>query len=168
MKKQGQSFVKIEAGYSMAEIEETIRNDYENRHTYCEYFNTVDGKAAYNDGDIFSIQFKSAWFLGGVSNYNTYGATFDVETGKKLNLMDVVSDDFSDFSDLQRVIYYRLESQYGSEVAQAFDEKYSTEKALKKVNFYVNEKGKVIVCFQTYELSYGAAGCLTVTLPSRF
>lgn len=163
LKKEGESHVKM-SGYTMKDIEEFIAHDYENYQTKCEYYNTVDGKAAFNSDDIFSIRYSFAWFAGGVGNGDIYGDTFDLKTGKKLNIMQVVDSKYSDYTSLRNAIYKKLKKKYEQEAAEAFLTNYDTEKKLKNADFYVTARGKVVVCFRTYDISYGAAGCLTVTL----
>ena len=167
LEKEGKTFVNS-MDYSMGEIEEFITRDYKNYHTKCEYFNTVDGSVGFNRDNIFSIQYASAWFVGGVSNYNSFGDTFNLKTGKKLNITQVVSETYTNPAILRNQIHDKLYEKYDASVSDGFYEKYGTDKALKQVHFFINKKGNVIVCFPTYDLSYGAAGCLTVTLPSRF
>ena len=39
---------------------------------------------------------------------------------------------------------------------------------MKKADFFISKKGKVVVCFRTYTIADGATGSLNVTLPSRY
>ena len=41
------------------------------------------------------------------------------------------------------------------------------DKALRNADFLIDKKGRVEVCFRTYDISYGAAGTLFVILPSN-
>ena len=164
LEKEGKAFIKM-SGYTKDDIAQFIEHDYENYHNRCEYFNTADGKAAFNDGRLFSICYQTAWYAGGVSNYDIFGVTFNVKTGKRLNLFQVLPEEDANYSELRATIHEKLLKKYDSEVAGAFYQNYDSKKKLQKADFYINTKGKVVVCFRTYDLSYGAAGCLTVTLP---
>ena len=165
LEKEGEKHIST-GGYTIDEIKEFIIRDNSGYNTFCKYFNTADGKVSYNKNGIFSIQYNTAWFVGGVSNYDTFGDTFDLETGKKLNLFSVVSDEYSDYSSLKEEIHSRLLKKYDSEIAGTFYENYNSKKKLSNADYYITKAGKVMVCFRTYDISYGASGCLTVSLPS--
>ena len=137
------------------------------------FYNTERCAVTYNKKGIVSVKYRSDWFMGGVHNGDYYGATYKTKTGKKLKLKDVVTKKYNPLKDngyynLKFNIYNKLYDKYGEEVAETFNSNYDSGKKLNKLPFYINKKGKVIVCFQTYDISYGAAGCLTVAVPSRY
>ena len=167
LKKEGTRFVSMKGSYSMEEIAAFVARDSENYHTVCDYYNTTDGKVSYNKNGIFSIAYGFGWYVGGVSNHDFYGDTFDLDTGKKLGLVEVVADRYSEESELREAIYNKLKAKYDGEVADSFKEKYRTDKALRNADFLIDKKGRVEVCFRTYDISYGAAGTLFVILPSN-
>ena len=131
------------------------------------YYHTVDTKAGYNKKRVFSVRYHFEWYMGGVVNIDEYGDTFSLKTGKKLKITSVVARKYARPAKLRSVIYKKLAKKYGYEVANEFRRTYKSNKKLKKADFYVNKKGRVIVCFRTYDIAYGLMGCLTVSLPSR-
>ena len=165
LKKEAGKFVNSREAnglYSSAEAGSAIETQHIN--FYC----TQSGKVTYNKNNLISIRYANEWYAGGVSNFNWYGDTFNIRTGKRMKITQVVSKKYGKTSKLKNAIYNRLANQYGSGVADNFRETYNTSKKIKNAHFYMNKKGKVVVCFETYEINDGIAGCLTVTLPSRY
>ena len=167
LKKEGKKHVKVR-GYSIEEIQSFIEHDYENYQTKCDYYNIAKGKAAFNDQDVFSIRFTTEWFAGGVANGDVYGETFDTTTGKRLNLTQVIDSRYTGYSALSNALYKKLKKKYDQETADNFLNNYDSAAKLKKADFYLTTTGNLVVCFPTYDISYGAAGCLTVNMPSKF
>ena len=166
LKKEGKAHVKM-GGHSVSDFEEDINNHYANYGEKFDWINTATGKVAFNNGKIFSVRFYVE-FSTGIGHEDGYGKTFNVKTGKPLKLTQAVSKKYSKYSKLRKTIYNKLLKKYGEEIAENFKDNYASKKKLKNANFYISKKGKVIVCFRTYDISDGAAGCLTVSLPSKY
>ena len=141
----------------------------ENREIiYGPYYNTVNGKVRFNKKGILSIRYTTQWYGGGVGAHDKYGDTFSLKTGKKLKITKVVKKKYSKTSKLRKVIYNKLKKKYNKETADIFKQKYKKAKKLRNIDFYINDKGKVIVCFPKYDIGYGYVGFMSVSLPSRY
>ena len=162
------------SGYTEAELKEFIVADYKNNGSKANYFNAANTKVMLNNGKTVSIMVTTEWYAGGVANGDFFGLTFNVNTGKKLKVADVLPAKYNPGTAkgskaLRNAIYKKLAKKYKDdpETAQNFLNNYKTKKVLKKMDFYVTKKGKVVVCFRTYDIGYGAMGCLSVTLPGK-
>ena len=116
--------------------------------TYDETYNDyVTQKVSYLSDDIVSIVTTSNWYAGGVSNVNTYGYTFDLKTGKEITKLTSVTKTTS-LSKIKSTLTKKIE-------AQQYDASDLKDMKATDFHFYINSKGKVIVCFGPYELGYG-------------
>lgn len=116
--------------------------------TYDETYNDyVTQKVSYLSDDIISIVTTYNWYAGGVSNVNTYGYTFDLKTGKEITKLTSVTKTAS-LSKIKSTLTKKIE-------AQQYDPSDLKDMKATDFHFYINAKGKVIVCFGPYELGYG-------------
>lgn len=116
--------------------------------TYNETYNDyVTQKVSYLSDDIISIVTTYNWYAGGVSNVDTYGYTFDLKTGKEITKLTSVTKTAS-LSKIKSTLTKKIETQQYS--ANDLKDMKATD-----FHFYINSKGKVIVCFGPYELGYG-------------
>ena len=116
--------------------------------TYNETYNDyVTQKVSYLSDDIISIVTTYNWYAGGVSNVGTYGYTFDLKTGKEITKLTSVTKTAS-LSKIKSTLTKKIEAQQYS--ATDLKDMKATD-----FHFYINSKGKVIVCFGPYELGYG-------------
>ena len=117
-------------------------------HTYNETYNDyVTQKVSYLSDDIISIVTTYNWYAGGVSNVDTYGYTFDLKTGKEITKLTSVTKTAS-LSKIKSTLTKKIE-------AQQYDPSDLKDMKATDFHFYINSKGKVIVCFGPYELGYG-------------
>lgn len=88
----------LKAGYTASQKEKDnlwdyvktdSKDDAANRKIVYELTSTC--KVRYNQKGYISFSYDHYWFAGGVSNIWTDGMTFDLKTGKKLGISDVVS-----------------------------------------------------------------------------
>ena len=116
--------------------------------TYNETYNDyVTQKVSYLSDDIISIVTTYNWYAGGVSNVGTYGYTFDLKTGKEITKLTSVTK-IASLSKIKSTLTKKIEAQQYS--ANDLKDMKATD-----FHFYINSKGKVIVCFGPYELGYG-------------
>lgn len=114
----------------------------------------------FSSGDLLSVLYASSWYMGGVFNLNYSGTVIDLETGKELNIPDLLDEAESSIFDGIRsaVISYATEQGYEmSGVYLGLDQYGSPE----DFDFYV-EDGKIILLFDTYELAAGYVGPIKV------
>ena len=164
LRKKARNFVKAidmdDAVYSL--------DQYAQSYGKSDFYHTAKGKVTYNKKGVISIRVTDSWYMGGVTDYGNTGYTFKLKSGKKLKVMDVIASKYAKAGVLRSKIAKKLTSKYGSEIADGFKTRYSTAKALKNVNFYLNGKGKVVICFRKYDIAAGYLGTQSVTMPSRF
>ena len=88
----------LKAGYTESQkdkeklwnyVKDNSKDDAMNRDVVYELTSTC--KVRYNQKGYISFSYDHYWFAGGVSNIWTDGMTFDLKTGKKLSVSDVVS-----------------------------------------------------------------------------
>lgn len=128
---------------------------------YGDLFYDASATVTHNGNGILSIRIGTDWFMGGVFNADYYGMTFDLNTGEKLNVLQVIGGDAEEVEEeLNIIICEYVTEAYGPGLFDAPErilEDYSTE----EYNFYV-EEGQVIVTFDTYTFAPGAAGATVV------
>ncbi len=167
-KKYANSFVKEGEPYSAE-----LSYYYENYGNAPEFFNTANCKVTYNNGKIVSVKYKTKWYMGGIFNSSFYGVNYNLKTGKKLKIKSVLQKKYNPetkkgFKKLQLDIGVKLYEKYDETVAHNFFETYNTRKKLSNLKYYLNKNGDVVVCFITNDISSSAAGCLSVTMKSKY
>ena len=124
-------------------------------------FHDAGAEVTHNGDGIFSIRMSTDWFMGGVFNADYYGMTFDLSSGEKLNVLQVMGGDpETSAQKLNEIICDYVTEEYGEGLFDAPErilEDYSPE----EYNFYV-EEGQIIVTFDTYTFAPGAAGATVV------
>lgn len=141
-------------------------------------YDTLDIKPAYNKGKIFSVKYYYHYQHGGAPIKDTYGEAFNVKTGKLLKIADLVPKAYnpttkSGYKKLRKYVYKKLKKKYSSsdympDIADTFNRKYDTKKALNDARYVLTSKGKLYMYFMTYDLSNNADGCLFVKIPSKY
>ncbi|MGN0354087.1 MAG: PdaC/SigV domain-containing protein [Muricoprocola sp.] len=129
-------------------------------------FSTTTCKVTYNKKGIVSFCFTQDWFAGGVHNLCHEGCSYDLKTGKKLKLTDVIKNAYTDL-DVKYAItdayYKKLGNSFTySEIFQSVSSKYSYN----SIGFYL-KNGKVIVSTGAYGPVVGN-GELPVKLSGRY
>ena len=109
-----------------------------------EFYTKTSCKVSYNYGGYVSFKFHSKWMAGGVGNIWTYGLTYDLKTGKKLNVSDVISGN-------NQSVKQKIIKGYCSQIT---DNEYARSEIrdtkISKFQFYLKD-GKVKVCFGPYQ-----------------
>ncbi len=131
---------------------------YAGGYTFMNYY---DSQVTNNADGIFSIRMSQSWYMGGVFNGNHYGLTYNLHTGKLVDIADITSLSNSELqSAIQTAVKDHLNEMYSNggygDYYETLD-RYSLEDYL----FYV-ENGELVVTFPTYTLGPGAAGAVTV------
>ena len=126
----------------------------ENRNTQAtysdRYYYKTTCKATYNKHGIVSFCFQMEWYAGGVFNSKHYGATYNLKTGKKLALYDVISETRSDVKE-------KIASKMARKYATGYSPYYTYADTKQKIKtmkwssfgFYLKNK-KVIVSTGSY------------------
>lgn len=154
----------IKADYHK-QIPDRSGNKYKNELNYplltTEYpFRDIyEAKVTNNSDGIFSICIAQHWYMGGVSNRNYHGLTYDLNTGKELSLTELTGESASSLNSKLKKIVWNQISTGGYVFPEAYDtlNDYSIDEYL----YYV-ENGQLVLTFPTYTFAAGAAGPTTV------
>lgn len=128
-------------------VKDLVNYAKDSSYDECTYKYTASSKITYNQNGIISIKVYTIWYAGGVTNTDKYGMTFSLKTGKKLYLNQVCADK-------PEKIAAKLRTKILKEDPQP-DLRKVTKNNVKKMDFYLKPKNKVIVCFGPYELGSG-------------
>lgn len=112
-------------------------------------------KVTYNQQGIICFQYDREWYAGGVHNGMHYGLSFDLNTGHKLQLQDVLSGSTAK-------IKKRIWRQYKKEYPYFHQKKTIMKTPLSKWYFYL-EQGNVIISSGAYAPG-GGNGEMQITL----
>ena len=158
----------LKAGYTESQkdkeklwnyVKDNSKDDAMNRDVVYELTSTC--KVRYNQKGYISFSYDHYWFAGGVSNIWTDGMTFDLKTGKKLSVSDVVS---GSNTKIRKKILAKYEKKNG-ELGTLGQDEILKETKMKDFQFYLNKDGNVVVCFGPYQPG-GGNGESTITLKS--
>ncbi len=152
LKKDSKSFMQDENAKMLKESAETAIS---NNLFYSEeeqYYYKTECKVTYNDNSIISLHMINGWYAGGVYNQTDYGYTFDLKSGKKLELKEVapgapVTIKKNILAAAQKYLTSDNDFDKG-----AYD--YIKSCKLKDYKFYLS-KSKIYICFESYELGRG-------------
>lgn len=121
--------------------------------THCE--------VTHNDNGILSIRAGVSWYLGGVFTADYYGMTFDLKSGEKLNVLQVIGGDPTQAEEkLNEIICEYVTEAYGEGLFDA-PERILEDYSAQEYNFYV-EEGQIFVTFNTYTFAPGQEGATVV------
>ena len=112
-----------------------------------DYFSTTTCKVTYNKKRVVSFCFHHDWYAGGVHNGWTDGMTFDVRTGKKLTVADVVS---GNAKSVKQTIIKKYFSKFPEKKSDSYAWKELNQTKISKFQFYLKNKN-VIVGFGPYQ-----------------
>ena len=158
----------LKAGYTESQkdkeklwnyVKDNSKDDAMNRDVVYELTSTC--KVRYNQKGYISFSYDHYWFAGGVSNIWTDGMTFDLKTGKKLSVSDVVS---GSNTKIRKKILAKYEKKNG-ELGTLGQDEILKDTKMKDFQFYLNKDGNVVVCFGPYQPG-GGNGESTITLRS--
>lgn len=109
-----------------------------------------------------SVSLAYSWYMGGVKDFGNTNYNFRTDTGEELLLSDI--SDCSD-TEIKDMILDAMIQTYGdidtyfpgsSDIIRNYN--------IEDFDFYISD-GHVYVCFDKYEIAYGAAGDFEVELP---
>lgn len=126
------------------------------------YFWTTTCKASYNRKGYVSFRFCHDWYAGGVHNGWTDGMTFNLKTGKKLNVSNVMPGNAYEVK--WRIIDKFFEKYPGQNTDSARRGLYS--KKISDFEFYL-KNGNVVVSFGAYGPG-GGNGEIKITFKGNY
>lgn len=123
-------------------------------------YSTYKCKGTYNKKGIVSFRFEREWYAGGVHNMYHYGLSYDLKTGRKLQLDDVVSGS-------KTQIKAKIWKQYKKSYPQCpLTRRGTLKKKLSDWYFYL--KGDKVVISAGAYAPWGGNGETTVSLPGAY
>lgn len=141
--------------------------DEEKENYFINYYSWQSVELERSDSTVISFDESCSIHTGGVHPYGgCLGVTFDVKTGRKLELADILKDEAGFYKAAVDYLTDWLvrnfgEKSFGQEkrnyVAHTFDED-------RTVNWYLNGAGIVII-YNPYEIEAYSAGVIEITLP---
>lgn len=149
----------------MAWLKETSVRDWESQITgmgsvYGSLLSVASAEVTNNSGGLFSVRMTRDWFLGGVFNSDHYGMTFDLDTGKPVELGELSERSREEFAaQLKQTVCDSLARDW-----DALSEDPAlvlAEYTLEDFQFYI-EGGELVLTFPTYTFGPGAMGAVTV------
>ena len=158
----------LKAGYTESQkdkeklwnyVKDNSKDDAMNRDVVYELTSTC--KVRYNQKGYISFSYDHYWFVVCVSKIWTDGMTFDLKTGKKLSVSDVVS---GSNTKIRKKILAKYEKKNG-ELGTLGQDEILKDTKMKDFQFYLNKDGNVVVCFGPYQPG-GGNGESTITLKS--
>ena len=117
----------------------------------------IDYKVGYSSDKIVSFVILKSETLA--STYTErYFYNIDIETGKNLNLRDLLGNDYKNIID--ETIYKEIEERSKNPDNMYFVEEEMKFSGIKNEyqNFYINTDGKVVIVFEKYEIAPGYMG----------
>lgn len=111
------------------------------------YFSTTSCKVTYNKQRYVSFCFHHEWYAGGVHNGWTDGMTFNVKTGKKLTVADVVP---GNAKAVKQKIINKYFNKFPAKKSDSYARKELNQTKISKFQFYLKNKN-IIVGFGPYQ-----------------
>ena len=134
-------------------------NNYYNSEYNQAFLDTAEGEVSYNANGIISVNYTYNWFMGGVFNRNYDGFTYDLNTGERVSLADLLSGSEAEvLTSVQNVYWDAIVEHYGATDTQENARDYFEAKTLNDYKFFVGENGEIYLIADTYEFAPGAAG----------
>lgn len=154
LKQASKEFMESENAKNLKEYTEADIEDKRFENSDENYYYKTICKVTYNDNSVISLHMKNCWYAGGVYNQEDYGYTFNLKSGKQLGIKDVISGDASSIKKkiLAKGKKYLTENNKLDQNAYNIIKSYK----LKDYKFYLT-KGKVYICFSSYELERGTS-----------
>lgn len=147
------------------------REDYngraeEDKMFFGGYTITEQPQLARSDSSVISFRVFHGDYSGGAhDNYVYGGVTFDVKTGKELQLVDILNNPEGFYDEAAKYLANRLEEDYNDMLfADYKDYVAGTFGEDREVNWYFNAAG-IAISYSPYEIGPYAAGTIEVTLP---
>lgn len=117
----------------------------------------IDYKVGYSSDDVVSFVILKSETLASVYT-ERYFYNIDIETGKKLNLKDILGNDYKKIVD--ETIYKEIEERSKNSENSYFteDENGFTGIENEYQDFYINSEGKIVIVFEKYQIAPGYMG----------
>jgi len=124
------------------------------------YCDVCETQVTHNSDGFLSAKFTTSWYMGGVYNQDSYGKTFDLNTGEEIGLQDLTGQPLKAFEQkIKDSTWAYLSDEYGDGM---FPDAYDTLYGMGLDEFaFCLEDGEIVLFFPTYSLGPGAMGSVT-------
>lgn len=102
------------------------------------------------------------WYMGGVVDYGSTNYNFSTDTGERLFLNDMIDGSEDEIREMIADAMIQTYADIENAIPEAIDA--IRDYDIKDFDFYISE-GSIHVCFDKYEIAYGAAGEFEAILP---
>ena len=146
-----------EAEKRAAEYKEAVIETGGSEEDYIPVNIQIDYKVGYSSDEVVSFMISKSETLASAYT-EMFFYNVDIETGKELNLRDVLGNDYREIVD--NTIYREIEerSKNADNIYFATDEGGFSGIENEYQNFYINSEGKVVIVFEKYEIAPGYMG----------
>lgn len=102
------------------------------------------------------------WYMGGVADYGSTNYNFSIDTGERLFLDDMIDGSEDEIREMIADAMIQTYADIETAIPEAIDAICSYD--IQDFDFYIS-KGRIHICFDKYEIAYGAAGGFEAILP---
>ena len=153
--------INEETNKLIEEFKESLKNEEGYQSLYS------DSNVKLDTDNLFSLEL--ILYQGAGSGYEQHKHyTVDKKTGKELSLKDLCGDDYIDTISEEIKTQMREQMAADETVQYWLDdpevEEWNFDKIAEDQDFYVNEDGHIVVCFNEYDVAPGSMGCVEFTL----
>ena len=153
--------INEETNKLIEEFKESLKNEEGYQSLY------IDSNVKLDTDNLFSLEL--ILYQGAGSGYEQHKHyTVDKKTGKELSLKDLCGDDYIDTISEEIKTQMREQMAADETVQYWLDdpevEEWNFDKIAEDQDFYVNEDGHIVVCFNEYDVAPGSMGCVEFTL----
>ena len=153
--------INEETNKFIEEFKESLKNEEGYQSLY------IDSNVKLDTDNLFSLEL--ILYQGAGSGYEQHKHyTVDKKTGKELSLKDLCGDDYIDTISEEIKTQMREQMAADETVQYWLDdpevEEWNFDKIAEDQDFYVNEDGHIVVCFNEYDVAPGSMGCVEFTL----
>ena len=153
--------INEETNKLIEEFKESLKNEEGYQSLY------IDSNVKLDTDNLFSLEL--ILYQGAGSGYEQHKHyTVDKKTGKELSLKDLCGDDYIDTISEEIKTQMREQMAADETVQYWLDdpevEEWNFDKIAEDKDFYVNEDGHIVVCFNEYDVAPGSMGCAEFTL----
>ena len=147
LKKQSKAFLKDKTIHGHAK--DIIDSEYATADNSDTYYNYRIEDVGFSNDKVISVADYGYWYAGGVSNIFESGAVYDLNTGKQIKDITLVTKQ-KDLDKLKKTLKKKIEKE-----GQGYDTSEIDGMKATDFNFYINKNGSVTICFGPYELGFG-------------
>ena len=128
----------------------------------------IDYEITYQDEKLISFVITKSESLASAYQ-EQYFYNIDIESGKELNLRDVLGEEYKEIVDkeINKQIKERQKENYENNLYFTVEEGGFSGIENEYHNFYINKKQKVTIVFQKYEISPGYMGIQKFVIPNQ-